>query len=101
LSGRRSGADDLVAAPVLIGDVPRSMRLRGLRHPLLGVAQNLLGRAAAVGVVVLLGPLVGHGHSTTGYTIFWYVRCHTCGYPGLPIDNRGSTSPQARARRRR
>jgi hypothetical protein len=73
---------------VLIGGIPRSIRLRGLGHPLFGVAQYLLGRAAAVGTVALHGLLLGQRHSTSSHPTFWYLG-HTGGYPGRPIDNRG------------
>lgn len=73
---------------MLIGGIPRRIRLRGLGHPLFGVAQYLLGRAAAVGTVALHGLLLGQRHSTSSHPTFWYLG-HTGGYPGRPIDNRG------------
>jgi hypothetical protein len=72
---------------VLVGGVPRSIRVRGLVHPLFGVAQDLLGRTAAVDVIALPG-FLGKGHSTTSHTIFRYLGCHTRGYPCRPIGNR-------------
>ena len=73
---------------MLIGGIPRRIRLRGLGHPLFGVAQYLLGRAAAVGTVALHGLLLGQRHSTSSHPTFWYLG-HTGGYPGRSIRNRG------------
>lgn len=73
---------------MLIGGIARSIRLGDLGHPLFGVAQDLLGRATAVGAVALHGLLLGQRHSTSSHPTFWYLG-HTGGYPGRPIDNRG------------
>ena len=71
---------------MLVGGVRRSVGVRGRIHPLLGVAQDLLGRAAAV-VVARLG-FLGEGHGAARHTIFRNLGCHARGYPGRPIGNR-------------
>jgi hypothetical protein len=73
---------------VLIGGIPRSIRLRGLGHPLFGVAQDLLGRATAVVALALHGLLLGQRHSTSSHPTLWYLG-HTGGYPRRPTGNRG------------
>lgn len=69
---------------MLIGGIPRRIRLRGLGDPLIGVAHDLRGRGVAVDAVALPGMLLGRGHSTRGQTIFRYVGCHVRGYPVCP-----------------
>ena len=73
---------------MLIGGIARSIRLGGLGHPLFGVAQDLLGRATAVGAAALHGLLLGQRHGTSSHPTLWYLG-HTGGYPGRSIRNRG------------
>jgi hypothetical protein len=78
---------------VLIGHIPGRIRLRGLGHPLFGVAQDCLGGSAAIDVVALPGLLLGQRHSATRHTIFRYLGCHTGGYPGRPTGNHSPDRP--------
>jgi hypothetical protein len=61
---------------VLVGGIPRGLRLRRFRHAPFGVAQYLCGRVAAVDVVGLPDLLLGQWHGTTGHTIFGNLGCH-------------------------
>lgn len=76
--------DNVLAATALLGGIARCWRLGGLVHPLLGVTQDLLGRAAGI---VALACLLGKRHSAACDMIFGYLGRHTGGYPGRPTGN--------------
>ena len=78
---------------MLVGGVARGLRLRGRRHAPFGVAQDLLGRGAAVAVPGLLPRLfLGQRHGPACYMIFGNLGRHIRGYPGGPIANRAGNA---------